>query len=480
MPNITDALLSRTKVTGEAIEIKFIPLSYLQNNLPDLLWERNAKLHDLGQLYESIERFGFSDPPKYDQNLNGGNGGFVYGNGRIEALVEGLLVAKISGLEPPPGIAVSKADGDWAIPVKFGLDCQNEAEAEAFGIDHNNLTMGGSDLSVLDIAKIWDTAKYSALLRSLSTQNTLPITVSRDDIASILLDAANQLGMNEDPTSPEDEEAATGIMDAGAADDYVPRVKAGEIWKLGKHTIAVGSCTIPGNVTALVDAHGSRAVCCWTDPPYGVSYVGKTAEALTIDNDMLADGDLQEFIEAAIEGIKIAATPGAPVYMAHPAGALQNIFFQAIVNSGLTLKQTLVWVKNTFAMGRSDYHYQHEPIYYAYLPGGDKPSRMGNGGWFGAHNATSVFEYNKPSANRLHPTMKPVELIVAMLKNSAPPGGGIYEPFLGSGSTLMAADQLGMNCLGFELDTRYASVVIDRWEAASGKTAELIGELPGD
>ncbi len=460
-----------SELTGEAIEIQFIPLTFLAERLPDLLWDKNAKLHDLEQIYRSIEEHGFQDPPKFDQALNGGAGGFVYGNGRIESLVHGLVAAKNLGKKPPRGIKVS-IDGEWAIPIKFGLDAGSEAEAQAFGIDHNNTTLGGSGLSLMQQAQIWDQQKYAAVLRDLSSQNILPVTVGAEDIATILINAANALG--HEKGEAEDEDERDDLMNRAAEDDYECRVELGQIWRLGRHTVMIGDCTLVQNAGALRAAAGRKADACWTDPPYGVSSVGKTAEAMTIDNDQLADGDLREFLLAAFLNVKLLCEEGAPVYVAHPAGEISHIFYQAIVEAELVLKQTLVWVKNTFAMGRSDYHYQHEPIYYAYCPGSQKPSRMGNGGWYGGHNATSVFNVNKPSANRLHPTMKPVELIEMMLKNSVPPRGHVFEPFLGSGSTLIACEQMGLSCMGFELDPKYGSVVLDRWEELTGDEAELI------
>jgi site-specific DNA-methyltransferase (adenine-specific) len=204
----------------------------------------------------------------------------------------------------------------------------------------------------------------------------------------------------------------------------------------------------------------------WTDPPYGVDYVGKTAESLTIQNDG-ADG-LPDLLAGAFAVATIALKPGAPVYVAHPPGALQRDFINAFGQAGWLWRQSLIWVKDSFALGRSDYHYRHEPISYGFTPGGD--GRLGRGGerWCGDNAQDSVFEVPKPTRNGDHPTMKPVELIAAMLRNSCPKGGLVYEPFGGSGSTLLAAHQLGATAAVVELDPRYVDVIYRRYQHAVG------------
>jgi hypothetical protein len=155
--------LSEKDVDGDYVKTLLVPLPFF--DLAEILWEANAKKHDIDGIYESIEAYGFIDPPKWEAALNNGKGGIVFGNGRTKALVAGLIEAKRQGLEPPRGIPVAKASGDWCIPVKFGVDQESEAQAIALGIDHNNLTMMGGDFSMLDIAGIWDTNGYADLLR---------------------------------------------------------------------------------------------------------------------------------------------------------------------------------------------------------------------------------------------------------------------------------------------------------------------------
>lgn len=212
----------------------------------------------------------------------------------------------------------------------------------------------------------------------------------------------------------------------------------------------------------------------WTDPPYGVSYVGKTKNALTLQNDG-ADG-LANLLEGAFAQATKALEAGAPFYIAHPAGGQCLVFGNAIVAAGWQFHQTLIWVKDSMVLGHADYHFKHEPIYYGWVPG---PGRSGRGNhegsrWNGDHSQVSVFEVPRPKASPDHPTGKPVALVTAMLANSTETGGTTYDPFLGSGTTLIAAEQLGRRCYGLEIEPRYCDVIVRRWEAFTGNTAERV------
>jgi DNA modification methylase len=243
------------------------------------------------------------------------------------------------------------------------------------------------------------------------------------------------------------------------------------VWVLGQHRLLVGDCTDLEAVRKLVLE--SPPDCVWTDPPYGVDYVGKTKDALTIQND--SGGGLSELLQAAFRVVINVCSPGAPVYVAHPPGALAFQFHSAMRESGLLVRQGLIWLKNTMVMGRSDYHYKHEPILYGFVPA--EAGRLGRGGqrWFGDHSQTSVFVFDKPARNAEHPTMKPVALIGAMLANSLPPGGVVFDPFAGSGSTMIAAHNRGGRALLVELDPRYADVIIRRFQQHTGIIPMLEG-----
>ena len=290
-----------------------------------------------------------------------------------------------------------------------------------------------------------------------SVLDELLASLSVDDagLAALLADLAGDLpkaGLvdpDEAPAVPED-----------------PYVKPGERWLLGDHRLLVGDATKAEDVARLTE--GASAECMWTDPPYGVGYVGKTKRALTIAND--------DERGPALFGAACAIAPLAPCgrfYVAVPAGPRQADFLIAIREVGWRLHQELVWVKNSIVLGHSDYHYAHEPILYGYTPGPGRPGRGAHEGtrWYGDNSASSVLAYDKPAKSAEHPTMKPVGLISECLANSTRSGDLVYEPFAGSGSTLIAAETLGRRCYALEIDPAYAQVTIERWQAFTGAEA---------
>lgn len=244
-----------------------------------------------------------------------------------------------------------------------------------------------------------------------------------------------------------------------------PRSVAGDLWELGAHRILCGDATDPASYQRLLDKNLPELL--WTDPPYGVGYVGKTRRALTVSNDDPAD--LAALLARSFAAIDAALAPGAALYVCHPAGSELLTFLEAFANVGWPIRQTLVWVKDRMVLGHSDYHYRHEGIAYGCKPGSVRG--RGRGGWYGGDAEDSVFEIARPSVSRDHPTMKPVELIRRCLRNSAARDGIVLDPFLGSGSTLIAAEEMGCRCAGIELDPRYADVAIRRWEAFTGRKA---------
>lgn len=253
-----------------------------------------------------------------------------------------------------------------------------------------------------------------------------------------------------------------------------PIAALGDNWQLGPHRLLCGDSTDVAAVEAMLA--GERCDTMWTDPPYGVEIVGgshalspaerKARGGKTIQND--GAQSLPDLLAGAFAVATAVLKPGAAVYVAHVAGPMSLTFVQAFTDAGWHWRQNLVWVKNSLVLSRSDYHYRHEPILYGFTDGGD--GRLGRGGerWYGDNAATTVFEIDKPSRSEDHPTMKPVELIVRMLDNSCPPGGLVYEPFGGSGSTLIAAHLTGRVARVVELDPRYADVTCRRWQKLTG------------
>lgn len=238
-----------------------------------------------------------------------------------------------------------------------------------------------------------------------------------------------------------------------------PVTNLGDAWTLGDHRLACGDSTDP-DVLALA-LNGRRASMVFTDPPYGVSYVGKTADALEIEND--GEAGLPDLLRASFAALLKITEPGSPWYVCAPSGPLTLEFGQQLLEVGV-LRQRLVWVKDAFVLGRSDYHYRHEDIYYGWTPGGP-------------HRATpdrkqdSVWEFARPRRNAEHPTMKPVALVRHALEMSSDPGALVVEPFGGSGTTLIACEETSRRCAAVELSPSYCDVIVERWENLTGGKA---------
>lgn len=260
-----------------------------------------------------------------------------------------------------------------------------------------------------------------------------------------------------------------------------PITELGDLIFMGPHRLACGDCRDAGLMRHLLD-DGRRPACIWTDPPYGVEYVGKTKKALKIQGDG-ADG-LAALLDAAFRGADAYLLPNARWYIAAPAGPMGTVFRNAIEKVGWRFHQALVWVKDVFVLGHSDYHYRHEDVLYGWKPG---PGRAGRGEhegsrWYGDHAQDTVLEVPRPKRSEEHPTMKPVELVARCLRNStrAAPGEAstsgdvVLDLFTGSGSTLLACEALGLAFRGCELEPGYADVAVARWEAASGQKARRV------
>lgn len=264
------------------------------------------------------------------------------------------------------------------------------------------------------------------------------------------------------------------LTDPDAAPDVPegdPVTRPGDVWQLGPHRVMCGSATVLADVQHVLD--GEQATCVWTDPPYGIDYVGKTKDALTIAND--GSAGLEQLLNDAFRVLVEVARPGAPVYVAH-ADSERVTFETCLRGAGVLVRQNLIWAKNVMVMGRADYHWKHEPILYGFTPGGE--GRLGRGGpnWYGDNAQTTVFAYDKPAANRQHPTMKPVALVQHMLTNSCPAGGIVLDLFGGSGSTLIAAHHMGAQARLVELDPRYVDVICRRWQEHTGQPPERDGK----
>lgn len=260
------------------------------------------------------------------------------------------------------------------------------------------------------------------------------------------------------------------LLDDVIEDDYEvelpeePKTKQGNIYKLGNHYLMCGDSTNIEDVQKLM--HDQKADLVITDPPYNVNYEGKTEDNLKILNDNMNNDQFYNFLESAFNNLNISLKDGGAAYIFHADTEGLN-FRKAFTATGFKLAQCLIWVKNAFVMGRQDYQWKHEPILYGW--------KLGAGHYFvNDRKQSTVLEFDKPSRNEEHPTMKPIELIAYLIKNSSKKEDIIADFFGGSGSTLIACEQLSRVCYIMELDPRYCDVIVDRWETFTNQKAELI------
>jgi len=249
-----------------------------------------------------------------------------------------------------------------------------------------------------------------------------------------------------------------------------PKSKLGEIYQLGRHKIMCGDCTKDIH-KLLGETKIDQLV---TDPPYGVNYSAKNEFLNKIDkgsriqkniqNDNIED--YRNFFTGFLSVIPFSDYNTCYIFM---AGLHLHELRMAIEDSGITCGDYLVWVKNNHVLGRKDYNPKHEFIVYGW---------KGRHKFYGKENLTTVFEYDKPLVNDLHPTMKPVEILVKIINDGSSKNAYIYDPFLGSGSTLIACEQTGRTCYGMEIDPAYIDVIIQRWENYTEEKAIKVTEPP--
>lgn len=239
-----------------------------------------------------------------------------------------------------------------------------------------------------------------------------------------------------------------------------PFVQLGDIWLLGNHRLMCGDSTCSENIDLLMDGHKADLVV--TDPPYNVSVVGKTKDALTIQNDDMEDGKFYDFLLSAFRAIVPHLVEGASAYIFHADTEGLN-FRRAFKEAGFHISGVCIWVKNTMVLGRSPYQWQHEPVLYGWLPNGKHK-------WFSDRKQTTVWEFDKPQRNKVHPTMKPIELICYPIANSSAPGNIVLDTFAGSGSTIIACEQMDRICYAMEIDPKYASAIVERYKEYVGST----------
>ena len=265
---------------------------------------------------------------------------------------------------------------------------------------------------------------------------------------------------------------------------------------MGKHYLICGDSTKPETIKRLLQ--GQQADLLLTDPPYNVDYTGKTKDALKIQNDKKTNDQFHQLLVGAFRAADQGMKPGAAFYIWHAPSEVYN-FTGACKETGWQVKQELIWNKNTFALGRQDYQWKHEPCLYGWKDGAahyfvddrtqstvfeDKDNDIDHMKKEEMRTllkqlledkiSTTVINEDKPARSAEHPTMKPIRLLARQIKNSSKPGENVLDIFGGSGSTLITCEQLGRNCYTAELDPGYCDVIIKRWEDFTGQQAEKI------
>jgi DNA modification methylase len=335
---------------------------------------------------------------------------------------------------------------------------------------------------------------YDKLLRQVMTND--------EGIVALLTEYAAEHGL----TYGDDPKNAGSNADDGDGSEQVSKAEelqlkwqteSGQLWLIksaatpdATHRVLCGDARSATDAERLMN--GDEADMVWIDPPYNVAYTGKTADAMTIQNDQMGDGLFYHFLKSVYENIIGHTKPGGAIYVCHADSEGAN-FRQAMKDAGWLLKQCLIWVKQVFVLGRQDYHWRHEPILYGWKPGAahyfthdrtldtvfDDVEALGGKtveelialiNKMITEAQTSVWHCDRPAASELHPTMKPVPLVQRAIENSTREGERIVDFFGGSGSALMAAEQAGREAYVMELDPKYLAVILER--------AELLGLTP--
>jgi DNA modification methylase len=398
---------ARPSLAPGALAVDYRPAAAL------IPYAKNARTHSDAQVAEiaaSIRAFGWTNPILVD-----GDNSVIAGHGR-------LLAARKLGIEHVPVIE---------------LGCLSEAEKRAYIIADNKMALNAG----------WDEELLGLELTDLGALGfDLSLTgFSEEEIAS--LTSLGTIGLTDPDDVPETPERATS--------------RHGDVWLLGRHRLICGDSTDPADVERVLD--GVRPHLCACDPPYGVNYdpawrrkLGGAKELATgrVLNDHRAD-----WREAW------ALFPGEVLY-AWCASLHSHEVAESLIASGFELRSQIIWDKTRLVIGRGDYHWQHEPCWYAVRKGG-------SGHWSGDRKQTTVWPIPHRKSESGHGTQKPVECMKRPIENNSSPGQAVYEPFSGSGTTIIAAEMTGRCCHAVELDPAYVDVAVARWQAFTGEAARL-------
>jgi len=377
---------------------------------------KNSRTHDdaqVAQIAASIREFGFTNPVLIDEA-----NGIIAGHGRVMAARK-LKLSEVACIR---------------------LSHLSDAQKRAYVIADNKLALNAG----------WDEAMLKLELADLQALNfDLDLTgFSTDEIDALLAEKGTE-GLTDPDDTPEP--------------PVEPVTRLGDVWLCGEHRVMCGSSLDQAQVELL--CAGQRVDMLLTDPPYNVAYEGKTKDALTIQNDSMNDSEFRVFLRDAFVSADTAMKPGAVFYIWHADSEGYN-FRGACQDAGWTVRQCLIWKKNHMVMGRQDYHWQHEPCLYGWKDGAGHL-------WASDRKQTTILNFERPSRNGEHPTMKPVALFEYQMLNNTKGGDIVLDSFGGSGTTLIAAEKNGRIARIMELDPKYVDVIVKRWEDFTGEKAVL-------
>jgi DNA modification methylase len=378
---------------------------------------RNPRTHSeaqVAQIAASVAEFGFNNPILVDTQA-----GIIAGHGR-------LLAARKLQLEHIPVIV---------------LDHLSETQKRAYILADNQLALNAG----------WDEELLRMELAALQDEDfNVDLIGFEDEELARLLSA---------------QDAAEGLTDEDSVPELLqtPVSEVGDLWILGSHQLLVGDATDHAAVAKLMA--GATADLVFTDPPYNVDYEGYTEERLKIKGDRMSDADFRQFLESGFRSCRTAVKPGSSLYVCH-SSSWQREFQNALEVAGFEVRCQIIWAKNTFAWGFGRYKFQHEPLFYAHVAGEKDP-------WYGDKSQSTLWQENKPTANRIHPTAKPVELVERALLNSSKAGDMVVDLFGGSGSTLIASERRRRKARLMEIDPKYADCIVRRYQEYTGKEAVL-------
>lgn len=365
----------------------------------------NARTHSAEQIIKlrsSLREFGFVNPIIIDRDFN-----VIAGHGRLMA---------------------AKEEGINEVPCVFA-DFLTDAQKKAYILADNRMAMDAG----------WD----EELLK-----------IEMEELQNLGYDLG-YTGFDEkelaDLFGIDDKEVKDDDFDLTAALEKASFVERGDVWFVGKHKLMCGDATSSEDVAKLMEDKKANLIL--TDPPYNVAF--KSSDGLTIQNDSMKNNDFYEFLFSSFKNMAEHLENGGAAYIFHADTEGLN-FRKAFIDAGFHLAGCCIWVKDSLVLGRSDYQWQHEPILYGFMQNGKHP-------WYSDRKQTTIWNFDKPKKNSNHPTSKPLDLLAYPINNSTQANAIVIDTFGGSGSTLMACEQMNRICYTMELDEKYASVILRRY-----------------